>query len=226
MEQIESAGALSTELIRRLAKAPRSGKHAEKPGSYQLVPRLLARHVDPGDYLCVDFFMAGYGEIGPAKIGVWPTTNLFDGNLSRWRSGMVQKTKDELHFSFASEEHSGSVDGITVFLYGLHINDWESATMFLDLSESDPPKVATEADLEGSPFATRLKLRTDAKAGHYSLPVAFTYFNGERWSSSTVMIDFVITSWVQRHELKLQIAGAIAAITAVASTLVAAISAL
>jgi hypothetical protein len=78
------------------------------------------------------------------------------------------------------------------------------------------PKISTEADIEGAPVAIRLRVRPNAKPGHYSVPLAFTYFDGTQWKSSSASADFVVRSWFQRNEV---IIFSIAVISAVATVI-------
>jgi len=202
-------------------KFPREGKHAENPGAYGLAIRLLNPVVDPGDLIEAELFISGYGNITSSKVVFYPSPNLIDTNenISYILTGLGDNKDNEA--KWGNEHISITPDGVALDLSesGLSLRNWGKATPYFDTNSNTLPTIATELKLEGNaPMHLFLKTKKKALPGVYSLQFLYTYYNGQQWKNCSQEINFTLRNFYQRHEIKVWLLGAFAALV---STVVA-----
>lgn len=202
-------------------KFPREGIHADSPGAYGLAIRLTNTVINPGDLLEGELFISGYGNISLSKLVFYPSPNLIDTNenASYILTGLGDNNDNKA--KWGNERISISHSGVALDLSesGLSLRNWERATPYFDTDTHPLPTIATERKLAGSaPMHLFLKTKKDALPGVYSLQFLYTYYDSQQWQNCLYEIQFTLRNFYQRHEIKVWLLGAFAALI---STIVA-----
>ncbi len=200
--------------IPRDHRAPRNGLNSEKPGCYELITRNNTPIIDRGDYLEFEQYITGYGFIGESKLVSYPSVKILDSNNSYIQTSIGKDANNQL--TYGVQKHNVSQDGFSLEIRGVKGKDWESDTLFFDMTDSNIPQVSTERKIGNCPpIIYRLKAKRFAKPGEYNILSTLTYYNGREWKSSTNKISFKIRNIFERHEAII----ALLAITATVSAI-------
>jgi hypothetical protein len=202
---------------------PRRGPDGDAPGSYELVPRLSAAVVNPGESVELDVFLAGYGRIGSSKLVLHTPPDAVDPSRSKVWSDIAQTEKG---FEFGKTERPLDPEGFVARLGGVNPDGkWDQSTFFFDAdwftspSESwGTPPVMTEAS-KFPPFRIRIQVPEKVRPGRYAMFLLFSYFNGQQWCASHREVAFQVTNTLQRHEGIAWVLGVGAALAAIAEAL-------
>jgi hypothetical protein len=149
----------------QLGSRPREGLNAERPGSYAPAIRLKRSRVDRREFVEGDVFITGYGQIEGAKLVFYPSTGVFDQDLSSFRFGFEQVQESLI---FGGQEKQSGEDGITISLTGgILAETWSRPTLFFDAVKGDLPIIATEMKQMRAPISFRLGVGDKARPGEY-----------------------------------------------------------
>lgn len=182
-----------------LKDKPRTGKFAERPGSYEQAIRVLTPVISSGETVEVEQYFTGYGEIKSAKVVFYPSDDFFDSKVSYILNSIKEKTKDVLVFGGNKTRFEST--GVTFGLQGFMKEGWEESTLFIDTGDGPAPQVLTETKQDEAPFKYVLTTLRTIKPGTYYLEFYFTYFNGEVWKSSSKKIEFRVQNFFERHDV-------------------------
>ena len=205
-------------VISKNKQLPREGDHAEEAGSYGLAIRLHNSVVDPGGIVEVEIFFSGYGQVSSSKLVFYPSPNLIDtsANTSYVLSGLGEEEPDQA--TWGHQRIPVGPGGIALDLSesGLALRNWEKATPYFDVSQSPLPTIATEQRLrEHAPIHLFLQIKKSANPGIHSLQFLYTYYDGKQWRNHSETLPLTLRSFYQRHEMKVWLLGALAALLAV-----------
>jgi len=97
---------------------------------------------------------------------------------------------------------------------GIKGHGWNADTQFFDVSSGPIPQIFTETKSVEAPFKYVLKTAKKIKPGMYYLEFVFTYFNGEKWVSSTKNIEFKVQNFLERHAVSIGVLAMVASLSA------------
>lgn len=207
----------------------RKGPFADKPGSYQLLMRINNSVFDPGESIHLDTHISGYGFFNFGKITFYPAENVFDFDNSSCTYGVGLDKSDELKLLLGTDKISFSQSGVTIKL-NIQMKVVDEATQEIisnnipvvfdssNVRKFDCPQVLTETDHHGKTILdVNLRLRDGIKPGCYALKFCLSYYNGEKWETSTQEVSFTVRDYFQRNENKIANIGAIAAAATILS---------
>lgn len=97
---------------------------------------------------------------------------------------------------------------------GLKKPNWVCSTQFFDVTTGDLPQIYTETKQVEAPFKYKLNTMKDIRPGNYSLEFVFTYFNGERWVSSTKNINFKVQNFLEKYAISIGVVAGLASVSA------------
>lgn len=209
-----------------LLSAPRMGENADRKGYYDLVARINNGVINRGQFLEVEVYISGYGNIQNPKFVFFPSLSIISEKESEI---FYDLGKVEGRIKWGQSKMAASEDGIFIDLSGgIIYSKWETKkpTLFFDVRM---PKGAGQIMTETSqnkkpPIKLNLKIKRKAAAGNHFLHFAFTYFNGEEWTGSTQLITFTINNIFQENEVLLQWVAIVVAVVTIASSMLSIIS--
>ncbi|WP_347332827.1 hypothetical protein [Marinimicrobium locisalis] len=177
---------------------PRSGKFAERHGSYEQALRIKKSVISPGDAVEVEQYFTGYGEIKSAKAVFYPSDDVFDKEQSYVLHSIKEKEPDLIVFGGIKDRFTST--GITLGLVGLQQEGWDESTLFVDTGDGHPPQVLTETKQDDAPVKYYLTTPKNIRPGIYFLEFCFTYYNGDGWKSGTKSIEFKVQNFFERND--------------------------
>lgn len=203
----------------------RSAPDGDKPGKYELVPRIYNSVVDPGTTVFMEIYITGYGRIDASKLAFYPPVAVLNETTSKVSYGFkFDPEKDDA--TWGGLEASINSSGFVLPLGGMLSKKWDGATSFFDVLHTEGytlPQIMTEIP-HGvtdsptaptsfkAPFSLELNIKKDTKPGTYYTSTIFTYFNGSTWQTSNVQSSFTVRNFFQRHETAIAWFGITAAI--------------
>ena len=196
---------------------PREGDHAEEIGSYGLAIRLHNSVIDPGDTVEVEIFFSGYGQITSSKLVFYTSPNLIDtdSGMSYILTGLDEEEDRKATWGHQRIPIDPTGTALDMSDSGLALRNWCKATSYFDVCQTPLPTIATEQKLRGyAPVHLFLKTKKSARPGMHSLQFLYTYYDGRQWRSYSETIQYTLRSFYQRHEMKVWLLGAIAALLA------------
>ena len=179
----------------------RSARHAEKPGAYQIATRTARTTLNPGEALKLEQYITGYGEVSSAKILAYISTDAFEKDETYVQHSLKQTVRDgkQLFIWGGCKSHIDE-SGLTLTLEGIILNgEGESHFAFDNVLGSGEPSLACEKKHTNAPFEYVLKTKADLSPGDYYIDFYFTYFNGEKWTTTKERIPFKIRNFFERH---------------------------
>jgi hypothetical protein len=190
-----------TEDFQTSAAKPRTRPNGDSSGSYELVARVIRPLLAPGETLEVEFFFSGYGEILQPKLYFFPSVAVFDPNKSSIRSGLKHS---ESLLTWGADEMPLKTDGpVLLTLAGVKLDGWPETTSFFD-ARATTNLISTELKLGGhAPVELKFSTFPSVEPGKYSIEIAFSYYDGQKWRSTSKRVDFAVTSFFERHQRKL-----------------------
>ena len=180
---------------------PRARSNSEKCGSYTPVSRLSDDAVDPGGTLEIEIFITGYGDIRNPKLAFYFSPSLIDHTKSICYFD-IGKKKDGSFFWGPSKHSVDETGTIINFTGGVSPDDgnWLEPTNFFDLDDSDSSPLSTESKLGGAaPVRLSLVMNNRARAGSHNIPFVLSYFDGERWQTSSHTVTVQVRNSLQRY---------------------------
>lgn len=209
----------------KLTQGPRNGQNADKKGAYDLVARINNAIINRGEYLTVEIFITGYGQIGNSKFVFYPSIDIIDTSESTLTYGLKHEpsgTGTLISWGEKTENLDGV--GVSVDLAGGWVkSSWTTneATVYFDITASPTPQIMTEAThFEIAPIVLKLKIKKKAQPGNHFLHFGFTYFNGQEWSGSNQQVQFTIKNVFQKHEIPISILVFIATILTILAAII------
>ncbi len=190
---------------------PRIGENAEKVGAYEQCIKLITPVIYPGDIVRIEQYFTGYGEISGAKIAFYPSSEIFESVNSHIVNG-IKKENDKLLYGASS--HPFLDVGVIIAMNGIKNSAWIDDTQFFDISNKPLPAIFTETKQGEAPFKYVLKTDKKIKPGPYYLEFVFTYFNGEKWVSTTKKIEFKVQNFLERHAFSIGLLATLASLSA------------
>jgi hypothetical protein len=111
-------------------KSPREAPNADRPGDYSLAIRAREAEGDPGDYIHLELYITGYGQIHGSKLVFYPPTYFIDEERSFIRSEL---DPGEEQGNWSGQWQWGSIDrqlgwetGLTMLMSGgISSDTWE-----------------------------------------------------------------------------------------------------
>lgn len=209
-----------------MALKPRSKKHYNANGHYELAAAINGTEINKGDSALVEVYITGYGQIEQPKILVSCSSNEIFEDFYVQHSLGGKKTgsnftdvkwgylKNKLKALPATLEINGGIS----FTYHSSFNkdsliDYGN---FIDATkDSKSMSLMTEIKIVNPPVAIHFQIKDQARADNYRLNLYLTYFNGSEWVGSNASIDFRINNYLQEHELALGILAAAAALVGI-----------
>lgn len=208
-----------TEAHLSIDSTPRPRPHGADAGSYEQAIRVRRQVLDPGDFLEVEQYFTGYGEITDARFKFFPSTDLFDAKQSTITSGLKQigskefgwgrKTESLATLAGTTASHADASD-LHIELGGLMLPAWKETTSFFDMGGA----LATERKIGSAPIQYKLLVRKDVEPGRHYLEFYFTYFDGQKWrtSTGTKKVEFTVRNIFERHQRLIATIGLIGSI--------------
>lgn len=199
----------------QFGEKPRLGNNAESTGAYEQIIKVVKPVLKPGEFLELEQYFSGYGEINGAKALSFPSTSIF----SETESSVISGIKDDSGQIFCGATEIPFVNGIIISLLGIRSDKWKSPTHFFDVSHQKNdgvPVVFTESKSGNyAPVNYKLKTRKNIQPGEYSLDFVFTYHNGEKWVTTSKVVKFKIQNFIERYALLITCFAFIASISAI-----------
>jgi hypothetical protein len=181
---------------------PRTGKFANKAGSYEQAIRVKTPVINPGDPVEIEQYFTGYGEIRSAKAICYPSGDLFNATDSYVLMSLKENEKGLL--VFGGDKQPFKDTGITIDLNaGILHEGWRECTLFFDITQGGTPQLLTETKQDEAPFKYHLLTLKKIKPGNYYIEFYLSYFNGEVWKSSSKKVEFKIQNFFERHDVVL-----------------------
>jgi hypothetical protein len=182
-----------------IGQKPRMTRNGDKTGNYSVVHRLSKSHVDPGEDLLIEIYFSGYGEISTPKVVIYPSSPFFNPEESFMKCNILQ---EDGKVFFGGEKIKMDEVGATIILKGL-INQphWTENTMFFDIRKPNDNSIFTETKQIGAPVELNYKIKKDCRPGVHYVIVVFTYYDGDKWKTSSSKFEFNVTTFFQRYEL-------------------------
>lgn len=208
-----------------LSDKPRTGKYADKRGSYEQVLRVKTAVIKPGEPIQIEQFFTGYGEIKSSKVIFYPSDSIIDLKGS-YMVADLKWTPDEndpdggKYIQFGGEKIDITSDnGMQFVLQGIKKDVWEESTLFVDVRQDDFPPLFTEGSRGGfAPFTYYLKTVDNIRPGKHVLDFYFIYYNGENWEKSNKSVEIKVQNIIERHEIFIWYLALITTVFALLST--------
>jgi hypothetical protein len=174
----------------------------KKPGSYKLYLRATESVISPGDDLSVEVYISGFGESKLNKLVIQPSADIFDRSSSHatWNWG-----NDRLDIP---------PQGITILNHPI------------EPSKELPNPLSVPTEMWGGgnteettkpPITLRLKTKDTVRPGAYYLSFVFTYYDGEKWNTTSTKSNFTVRNILQRFQTAAGLFASIAAIATIIS---------
>lgn len=190
-------------------QSPRNGAFAGSPGSYQPAVRLYPAVLNAGETVTVEVFISGYGEIGGAKLLVYPSPGVFDTQtVNSWCGFKLEDGTITFGGNAGGMDDAGCMFELTG---GMKAAGWPTYTLFVDHIPGVLPQILTETIQKKPPILMKLPVRLGCRPGTYSLQFLLTYFNGSTWQTATQNVEFTIQTIIQRYDKLIAIVAALAA---------------
>lgn len=178
---------------------PRRGEHAEDTGSYELAIKALNPVLDPSEWLEIELFITGYGEITGAKIVAYPSSYLFDDHQSKIWGGFGPSQSGRHRFGAMTMPFD--TNGVTLQISGRQ--GAPGASLFFDLTDGRVPQILTETKQDEAPYRFLLKTLPTIRPGKYSVDFFMTYHDGQKWRTSSKKADFQVRNFLERFAVQI-----------------------
>ena len=194
---------------------PRRKANYDKEGQYEVVAVANKKQLNKGEYLDVDVYFTGYGEIGLSKVFIVFSQNIVDSNNSIVTTSLKPLPNNRLMWG----NETFSINEITVLdmTGGIMVNknNKDSASQYIDMT-NEPADfgIITETKIQNAPISISYKIKDDIQEGEYSIAFYYTYFDGVKWKSSNSNVQFKVNSFIEEHILFFTVAGLVVAIIA------------
>ncbi len=168
----------------------------KKPGSYQLILRSTSSVVDPGDELGLELYISGFGNMQFSKLVFYPSANVFSSSSEVLFGPDLDQKEGTLYWGGQKAQVSpqGGLIELTVLTP-------EVLFIFKPRLQVITERNTTKKK-DGKTFAPvqfNLKIKNKARPGKYHMHFILTYFDGEKWNTSSTKFQFSVRNLLERY---------------------------
>ncbi len=169
----------------------------KKPGSYQLILRSTRSVVDPSDKLTLELYISGFGSMQFSKLVFFHSADVFDSS-SEVLYGPEYDVKNKMLYwgvKKAPIDPRGDTIELNVLTPAVLFASRPSLQVTTERSTTNKGKGGETS----APIKFNLRIKKEARPGKYHVHFILTYFDGEKWSTTSTRFQFSIRNLLEQY---------------------------